>query len=836
MKFKLTLAALFSFAFAQAQNFEWANVMTGTASAHPRRSVSDPDGRLIVVGNFNGTIDLNTGPESLEVTAGGNYDCYIQKFDIDGTFLWGKKIGGPSTDFVQDVLVDHLGNVYCTGSFSGNVQFQSGVSIQSNGDRDVFIEKFDPDGNFTWVKTFGGNSYDEAIGLAIDENDGLYISGAFYAAADFNTELDEETILTPLGSTDIFILKLNLAGDFQWVRQIGGAGVDNIFEIECDNQGNIITSGLHYDQVDFDPDPTITNYGNSTRSTFIHKLNSAGEFVWVKQMPVLENDNLDVYDIEIDHENNIITTGRIKGTVDLDPDPETELIFASLMVFDDAFIQKLDSNGELVWAKKIGGDQNDNANGVGTDLLNNVYITGTFMSESIDFDPDPDPDHVELSSLVSMEDMFVEKLSANGDFISVQLIAGEGSERGKTVSLDNSGNMYIAWTLWGESTLELDSGEVTLAHINSYGSAVLKKKICEPSSATVQKNECDSYQSPSGAYIWSNPGIYNDIIPNSGGCDSLVTIELDLRSSSYSEINAIQCEYYISPSGNYTWNESGTYSDIIANQVGCDSLISIALTILPAHSSELTITQCQPYISADGTETWTTSGTYMEMFQAVTGCDSLVQVNLTIVPPSYSEINVLQCDAYTSPSGSYTWAETGTYTDIITMESGCDSIITINLIIPVIESTIGENSNVLSATSPAEFYQWINCEDNQPITGANEYYFEPSTDGSYALQLSDQGCIETSNCIEFVYIGLEEPESVQFKLYPNPSNGKFYVLNSASQKINGIKITDIYGNLVAHHSKLNGSLLEIDMDVTSGIYFVQIDSATGIEIIKLIKS
>jgi hypothetical protein len=834
MKFKLTLAALLSFAFTQAQNYEWANVMTGSASAHPRRSVSDLDGKLIVVGNFNGTIDLNTGTESQEVTAGGNYDCYIQKFDTDGTFLWGKKIGGPSTDFVQDVLVDHSGNVYCSGSFSGTVQFQPGTGIQSNGDRDVFIEKFDPDGNLIWVKTVGGNSYDEAIGLAIDQNEGLYISGAFYAAADYNTEPDEEIILTPQGSTDIFIMKLNLDGDFQWVRQIGGAGVDNIYEIECDNDGNIIISGLHYDQADFDPDPTITNYGYTNRSTFIHKLNSAGEFVWVKQMPVLEDDNLDVYDIEIDHDNNIISTGRIKGTVDLDPDPETELMFTSVMVFDDAFVQKLDYNGDLVWAKKIGGDQNDNANGVGTDLLNNVYITGTFMSESIDFDPNPD--QVEMSNLVSMEDMFVEKLSSNGDFISVHLIAGEGSERGKTVSLDNSGNMFIAWTLWGESTLELDTGEVTLAHINSYGSAILKRKICEPSSASVQKNECDSYQSPSGAYIWSDPGVYYDIIPNSGGCDSLVTIELDLRSSSYSEINAIQCEYYTSPSGNHTWTESGTYNDVITNQVGCDSLISIALVILPALNSELNVVQCGEYTSSDGTEVWTTSGTYTEMFQAATGCDSLVQLNLTILPPSYSEIDVLQCNAYTSPSGIYSWSESGIYTDVITMQSGCDSIITINLTIPVVESIVGENSNVLSATSTAEFYQWMNCEDNQPISGATEYYFEPATDGSYALQLSNQGCTDISGCIEYVYIGLDEPESAQFELYPNPTNGRFYILNSAAQKIKGVVISDIYGNIIANHSKLNGSLLEIDIDVSNGIYFVQIDSASGIEIIKLIKS
>ncbi len=834
MKFKLTLAALLSFAFAQAQNYEWANVMTGTASAHPRRSISDLDGKLIVVGNFNGTIDLNTGPGTQEVTAGGNYDCYIQKFEADGTFLWGKKIGGSYTDFIQDVLVDHLGNVYCAGSFSGTVQFQPGVGIQSNGDRDIFIEKFDSEGNFVWVKTIGGNSYDEAIGLAIDQTSGLYISGAFYGAADYNTEPNEEIILTPQGSTDIFILKLNLEGDFQWVRQIGGAGVDNIYEIECDREGNIITSGLHYEQADFDPDPTVTNYGYSNRATFIHKLNGAGEFVWVKQMPVLENDNLDIYDIEIDNNNNIISTGRIKGTVDLDPDSESELLFTSLLVFDDAFIQKLDSNGELIWAKKIGGDENDNANGVGIDLLNNVYITGTFMSESIDFNPDPD--QVELNNLVSMEDMFVEKLSANGDFISVHVIAGEGSERGKTVSLDNSGNMFIAWTLWGESTIELDTGEVTLAHISSYGSAVLKRKICEPSSETIQKNECDSYQSPSGAYIWSDPGIYNDIIPNSGGCDSLVTIELNLRSSSYSEINTIQCEYYTSPSGNYNWTESGTYNDVIMNQVGCDSLISIALTILPALSSEMNVVQCGPYTSSDGTEVWTTSGTYAEMFQAATGCDSLVQINLIITPPSYSEIDVLQCDAYTSPSGNYNWSETGTYTDIITMESGCDSIITINLTIPVVESTIGENSNVLSATSPAEFYQWINCEDNQPISGANEYYFEPTNDGSYALQLSNQGCVETSECIQFVYIGLEEPESVQFELYPNPSNGKFYIVNNAAQKINGVIVSDIYGNIVSNRSRLNGSMLEIDIDVSNGIYFVQIDSAYGTEIIKLIKS
>lgn len=206
------------------------------------------------------------------------------------------------------------------------------------------------------------------------------------------------------------------------------------------------------------------------------------------------------------------------------------------------------------------------------------------------------------------------------------------------------------------------------------------------------------YTSPSGNYQWTADGIYLDTIPNAAGCDSVLTIDLTFGSPTASTLNVTECSSYSSPSGAYTWTTSGVYTDTLVNSTGCDSIITINLTINNT-SSVLNASACQSFLSPSTLYQWTSSGTYTDTIPNSAGCDSIITVNLTIYQPTTASVSELACASYTAPSGAV-YTASGTYNDTIANSNGCDSIITIQL-------TIGNSSSAFvltgcsSVTSPS---------------------------------------------------------------------------------------------------------------------------------------
>jgi hypothetical protein len=228
------------------------------------------------------------------------------------------------------------------------------------------------------------------------------------------------------------------------------------------------------------------------------------------------------------------------------------------------------------------------------------------------------------------------------------------------------------------------------------------------SSATITPSVCNTYTSPSGNYTWTASGIYKDTIPNAADADSIITINLTVNYSSYISINESACDSYSSPSNNYTWTASGMYKDTIPNYAGCDSVITIDLTISSSTSSSISETVCDNYDSPSGNYSWTSSGAYKDTIPNEAGCDSIITINLTVNNSTNSNITESAVDSYTSPSNNYTWNVSGIYKDTVPNHVGCDSIITINLTVTYTSgSTIVEN--VCDAyDSPSGKYIWTN--------------------------------------------------------------------------------------------------------------------------------
>src|SRR6056297_1112860 len=188
---------------------------------------------------------------------------------------------------------------------------------------------------------------------------------------------------------------------------------------------------------------------------------------------------------------------------------------------------------------------------------------------------------------------------------------------------------------------------------------------------------CNEYTTPDGQ-LWAQSGTFLDTLLSSQGCDSVITYDITIleRSESIQTIEA--CDEFTSPSGN-RWSQTGTFLDAIQNSVGCDSILTYNLTILESSESSQSILSCDPFL-------WNgilldSSGTYEHRATNEVGCDSIAQMNFTLTPTLDTQISVTSCRPFRSPDGDEIWSETGLYRDTILSSLGCDSIITVNLVI-----------------------------------------------------------------------------------------------------------------------------------------------------------
>jgi len=235
----------------------------------------------------------------------------------------------------------------------------------------------------------------------------------------------------------------------------------------------------------------------------------------------------------------------------------------------------------------------------------------------------------------------------------------------------------------------------------------IRLTIDSASYSTVNYKGCDSLISPSGKYVWKASGTYTDTVQNSNGCDSIITAKVFIGTNqTYSTLTISSCQYYISPDGNEVWNSSGTYKDTISNSSGCDSIITILLTIhQPTHDTLRQFT-CDSLRSPSGRYLWTTTGTYKDTLTATTGCDSILTVLLTVDSGKVYSIKKRACKSYTSPSNKYVWTQSGTYRDTLKNFRGCDSILIIQLTIDSTAYSTIQLKGCKSLLSPSGKYLW----------------------------------------------------------------------------------------------------------------------------------
>jgi uncharacterized repeat protein (TIGR03803 family) len=362
---------------------------------------------------------------------------------------------------------------------------------------------------------------------------------------------------------------------------------------------------------------------------------------------------------------------------------------------------------------------------------------------------------------------------------------------------------------------------------------VLFLTIIRPTSASFYITSCNEFQF--GNKVITQSGIYRDTIPNSVGCDSVMTLHLLITHQTESTLAVSACDSYTSPSGKFTWTTGGIYTDTIPNAAGCDSLITIFLNLPHRTGSTIFAKACDAYLSPSGRYTWTASGTYTDIIQNAGGCDSVITVNL-VIGRTVSSIYPVACKNYTSPSGKYIWTSGGTYVDIIPNSAGCDSVITIDLQVDHVDTSVIQDRSVLISNDRIADHQWIDCDDgNVAIPGETYLTYTALKNGHYAVIVSQGVCVDTSSVYEVLLTGLTDQSESRISLYPNPTDGNFTIDLGKICTEAGVTITRYDGQVIRNESFFGVRRMCLTLDALPGLYIVTV-YANGREVVfKLLK-
>jgi len=452
---------IFLNATSQSTGFEWAKGITCTEEFSPSSVKTDSDGNIFVA-------DLTETPPTVEqITNSEQFDT-DPKLSPDGKFvafvrnqnLW---IAEPSTKREYALTTDG-GSVIKNGMAEFIAQEEMGRDTgfwwSPTSDAIAFlIAKYDSSGIFLWAVRIGGEGYndgdDEGTSIITDNDGNVLVTGWFQGTVDFNPGAGVHNLST--ARVSCFILKLSADGEFIWAEKINSpdGGVEG-HTIRTDSKNNVYVSGLFKAATDFNPgEGTSVLEPAEDFAAFLVKLDKNANFRWAIQPGGYAiNTNLDKKrPFEIDSEGNIILAFDFRNTVDFNP-TEEETLLTSDGNFTDVFIQKLDSLGNLLWVKQIGGPDYEALGGLHLDENNNIYITG-YYTGTVDFDPGTSTYELTAGNEWNIG-LYIAKYSPEGNLVwahPVNWLENDGTYSygyGNDITTDMAGNVISVGKFGGK--------------------------------------------------------------------------------------------------------------------------------------------------------------------------------------------------------------------------------------------------------------------------------------------------------------------------------------------------------------------------------------------------
>ena len=242
----------------------WAKAFGGPATEQALNASVDRDGNLWLVGFFSGSINFGGG----RLDSANAQDGFVAKLNgVDGGHLLSQKLGPAA----YAIAHDPLGNTYITGAF-GDPFDVGGTHLPSAGSSDVYLVKFNADGHQQFALDFGGLGNESPAGLVVDADGNAVLTGTYSASVNFGSGT-----LPDAGSADAFVAKLSPGGNCIWARGLGGAGQDAITSIAADTERGIYVAGYFEQTVNFGGGAVASKGG---KDVFVLKYDKSGTYQW----------------------------------------------------------------------------------------------------------------------------------------------------------------------------------------------------------------------------------------------------------------------------------------------------------------------------------------------------------------------------------------------------------------------------------------------------------------------------------------------------------------------------------------------------------------------------
>lgn len=328
---------------------------------------------------------------------------------------------------------------------------------------------------------------------------------------------------------------------------------------------------------------------------------------------------------------------------------------------------------------------------------------------------------------------------------------------------------------------------------------------------------------------------YDDILPWPNGTNGPADPDGSGPSIELCDINSDNTE-------GTNWNEATTQIGSITingNSVyGTPGTASTCPGTAPTTCpSSFSATACDSYTVPSGDETHSMSGIYMDTISGIGGCDSIMTITLTLNNSTTSTDVQTACDSYTWIDGNTYTSSNNTATHVLTNVAGCDSVVTLDLTInSVSDITTSLNGTTVTATNTNATYQWLDCDNTSIISGETNQTFTSTSNGNYAVELTENGCIDTSACVNVTTVGIDElGNTVKILAFPNPTTGAIQV--TFEETVNNVELilTDLQGKTISSKVFSNIKNTKIELEGSRGVYFLTIKTPKGQNTIKLIK-
>ncbi|HTN85002.1 MAG TPA: hypothetical protein VL242_14990 [Sorangium sp.] len=395
-------------------------------------------------------------------------DCDGTTSPCPGTLSWSHGFGDATEQAGAGLAVGASGDIVVIGSTSGPVDFGAGAALHQGG-TDVFLASFDASGARRWDRLFGDSESQNGRGVALGRDGGAVIAGNFSGSINFGG-----MPLSSAGGADIFVAKLNSAGEHTWSRRYGGTNDQQVNGLAIDASDSLAVVGYFAG--------TMSLAGLCTSMTsaggydvFVAKLDPTGICLWSRKAGSLAEEQYG-YGVASDREGGVVATGTFNGSADFGTGPKTSAGGT------DMFIVKYDSSGVPLWCNTYGDAANQSGYATAVDSTGNVFVIGYFLG-SMTFGAD------ELHSEGGY-DVFVGKLDGDGVPVWGKRFGGAGDEFGAHVAIDSEDNVVVTGSFAGP--MDLGGGALT----RSTGSDIFIAKL----------------DGMTGDHLWSHSagGTYNE--------------------------------------------------------------------------------------------------------------------------------------------------------------------------------------------------------------------------------------------------------------------------------------------------------------------------------------